>query len=236
MPCSRRELGDDARDARQHVHVLVPVEVADGDAGVTHARGAARRARGEPRRSEIAAAQPPARAAASRAARNRPSGSTRLAAAAAPTSGRCSVSTRWTPTARPGRLRASATACSNAGPVAMIDVDVTMPRSCASTMPRFTASAIPKSSALTMSFERRRSSPLRERPVLHAEIVRREDRERQRQPHGERRKAGPVDEQRTRSAVLADERRSVQHARTCNACAATWPSARNVQSGSARSC
>ena len=146
----RRELGDDARDSGQHVHVLVAVEMADDDAGGTHAPNL---------RVELAAnlgQRDPAAQAACRAARQvrRETRRRPRRDSARPrhrSSGRCSVSTRCTPTASLGRLRASATACSNAGPVAMIDVDVTMPRSCASTMPRFTASAIPKSSALTMS-------------------------------------------------------------------------------------
>ena len=113
-PCSAASSATMRRDAGQHVHVLVPVDVADGDAGVPHA--AQLRAELEANFGQRdPAAQPPCRAAASSAAGKRPSGSTRLAAAAAPTSGRCSVSTRWMPTASPGRLRASATACSNAG-------------------------------------------------------------------------------------------------------------------------
>ena len=36
-PVLRCELGNDAGDARQHVHVLVPVDVADGNAGIPNA-------------------------------------------------------------------------------------------------------------------------------------------------------------------------------------------------------
>ena len=126
--------------------------------------------------------------------------------------GRCSVSTRCTPTASAGHLRASATACSNAGPFAMIDADVTIPRSCASTMPRLTASEIPKSSALTMSLSAARSSPLRERPVLHAEIMHRRE---SRASAAATRRAQESPARSTSSSIdrrAPDERRGVEHA------------------------
>ncbi len=65
----RRELGNDARDTGQHVHVLVPVDVADGDAGIPNA--AQLRAELEANFGERdPAAQPPCREAASSAAGN----------------------------------------------------------------------------------------------------------------------------------------------------------------------
>ena len=36
-PVSSGEVGDDSRDAGQNVHVLVTVEMTDGEAGLTHA-------------------------------------------------------------------------------------------------------------------------------------------------------------------------------------------------------
>ena len=84
-------------------------------------------------------------------------GSMRLGTRAASTSGLPSNKTTWQPTLQLGSACASSTASSNASEFAISVVEVTMPRSRASTIARFTPEVKPKSSALMMSRRTRKS-------------------------------------------------------------------------------
>ena len=169
------------------------------------------------------------RAAASRCGSNTPSARRDVAAAAAPINGRCSVSTRCTPTARLGRAarerdgmlerRARGHDRRRRHDAAVVRLDDAAVHGLGNS----------EIVGVDDELERRRSSPLRERPMLHAEIVRRENRERQRQPYRERRQPGSVDEQQ-HDRGAAHERRGVQQRRTSVRARRRAPSARNVQS------